>query len=84
MVIVIGESGVLTAHAHAPLHCRLLVFVMCIRMGAPGHQPWPVSSKVHRYTREEGWVEDLPDMTVGRYGHGCAAFTINQEQVRER
>ena len=42
------------------------------------------SSKVHRYTREEGWVEDLPDMTVGRYGHGCAAFTINQEQVRER
>ena len=40
------------------------------------------SSKVHRYTQEEGWVEDLPDLTVGRYGHGCAAFTMNQEQVR--
>ena len=40
------------------------------------------SSKVHRYTRDVGWVEDLPDMTVGRYGHGCASFTMNQEQVR--
>ena len=42
------------------------------------------SSKVHRYTQEQGWVEDLPDMTVGRYGHGCAAFTVNQEQVRDQ
>ena len=40
------------------------------------------SSKVHRYTRDVGWVEDLPDMNDGRYGHGCAAFTMNQEQVR--
>ena len=42
------------------------------------------SSKVHRYTQEQGWMEDLPDMTVGRYGHGCAAFTMNQEQVRDQ
>ena len=39
------------------------------------------SSRVHRYTHEEGWVEDLPDLTVGRYGHGCAAFTMDEEQV---
>ena len=36
---------------------------------------------MHRYTQEEGWVEDLPDLTVGRYGHGCAAFTMDEEQV---
>ena len=42
------------------------------------------SSKVHRYTRDQGWMEDLLDMTVGRYGHGCAAFTVNQEQVRDQ
>ena len=42
------------------------------------------SSKVHRYTQEQGWVEDLPDLTVGRYGHGCGAFTMNQEQVRDQ
>ena len=41
------------------------------------------SSKVHRYTQEQGWVEDLPDMTVGRYGHGCAAFTMNEKQVKK-
>ena len=47
-------------------------------------KPLQASSKVSRYTREEGWVEDLPDMNQGRYGHGCTAFTMNQEQVRER
>ena len=47
----------------------------CIRPSAMA------GSKVHRYN-QEGWVEDLPDLTVGRYGHGCAAFTMNQEQVR--
>ena len=40
------------------------------------------SSKVHRYTRDQGWVEDLPNMAMGRHGHGCAAFTMDQEQVR--
>ena len=29
-------------------------------------------------------MEDLPDMTVGRYGHGCAAFTMDQEQVTDQ
>ena len=40
------------------------------------------SSKVHRYTQEQGWVEDLLDLTMGRYGHGCAAFTMKEEQVK--
>ena len=47
----------------------------------PGFQ---AGSKVHRYTQAQGWVEDLPDLIHGRYGHGCAAFTVNQEQVRDQ
>ena len=39
------------------------------------------SSKVRRYNLE-GWVEDLPDLTVGRRMHGCAAFTMEEEQVK--
>ena len=39
-----------------------------------------VSSKVSRYTRQ-GWVEDLPDMSLGRMNHGCAAFIQDNEQV---
>ena len=43
-------------------------------------RPATASSKVHRYDRE-GWMEDLPDLNDGRYGHGCASFTMNQKQV---
>ena len=64
----------------------------CTCDSASGHvDDWDIpgcsrlsSSKVHRYTQEQGWVEDLPDMTVGRYGHGCAAFTMDQEQVTDQ
>ena len=38
------------------------------------------SAKVRRYNLE-GWVEDLPDLTVGRRMHGCAAFTMEGEHV---
>ena len=45
--------------------------------------PGEVSSKVHRYTQDLGWVEDLPDLKDGRYGHGCASFTMDAEQVTD-
>ena len=35
---------------------------------------------VSRYNRS-GWVEDLQDMTVGRYRHGCAGFMKDGELV---
>ena len=43
-----------------------------------GH--WTMN-KVSRYRRDQGWVEDLPDLTVGRMSHGCAAFSKENEQV---
>ena len=43
-----------------------------------GH--WTMN-KVSRYGRDQGWVEDLPDLTVGRMSHGCAAFSKENEQV---
>ena len=36
--------------------------------------------KASRYNRQ-GWVEDLPDMSIGRFHHGCAGYTKNGEQV---
>ena len=35
---------------------------------------------VTRYDRS-GWVEDLPDMTLGRLRHGCAGFMKDGEMV---
>ena len=54
-------------------------FHFCVEWWCSGA---PAGSKVHRYTQAQGWVEDLPDLIHGRYGHGCAALTMNQEQVR--
>ena len=36
---------------------------------------------VSRYN-ENGWVEDLPSLTQGRFQHGCTAFMSAGEQVR--
>ena len=38
--------------------------------------------KASRYNRQ-GWVEDLPDMSIGRFHHGCAGYTKNGEQVED-
>ena len=39
-------------------------------------------NKVSRYQMDQGWVEDLPELKFGRYYHGCAAFTKEDEKVR--
>ena len=31
---------------------------------------------VSRYNKD-GWVEDLGDLNIGRWGHGCTQFTNN-------
>ena len=31
-------------------------------------------NKVSRYN-VDGWLEDLPDLTIGRGSHGCASYT---------
>ena len=36
--------------------------------------------KASRYNRQ-GWVEDLPDISIGRLHHACAGYTKNGEQV---
>ena len=36
--------------------------------------------KASRYNRQ-GWVEDLPDISIGRWHHACAGYTKNDEQV---
>ena len=46
----------------------------------PTNVDYSGSAKVHRYNLE-GWVEELPDLTVGRRMHGCAAFSMEEEQV---
>ena len=50
----------------------------------PTHEDYNGTAKVHRYNQDQGWVEDLPDLTVGRRMHGCAAFTLEEEQVLRR
>ena len=37
-------------------------------------------NKVSRYNKD-GWMEDLPDMIGGRWGHGCAGYKRGSEQV---
>ena len=37
-------------------------------------------NKVSRYNRS-GWVEDLANITVGRYYHGCAGYMKDGELV---
>ena len=48
---------------------------MVITGGASGTR-----KKASRYNRQ-GWVEDLPDMSIGRFHHACAGYTKNDEQV---
>ena len=38
-------------------------------------------SRVSRYRIDQGWLEDLPVLKVGRYLHGCTAFTKDDEEV---
>ena len=38
-------------------------------------------NKVSRYQMDQGWVEDLPELNIGRRYHGCASFTKDDEQV---
>ena len=38
-------------------------------------------TRVSRYTREQGWVEDLPELLIGREDHGCASYTKDDEKV---
>ena len=38
-------------------------------------------SRVTRYRIDQGWVKDLPELNIGRYYHGCAAFTKDDEEV---
>ena len=30
---------------------------------------------------DQGWQEDLPELTIGRYWHACAAFTSSTRRV---
>ena len=41
---------------------------------------WFTRNKVSRYNRS-GWVEDLANMTEGRFGHGCAGYMMDGELV---
>ena len=36
---------------------------------------------VSRYSSPQGWVEDLPDLAVGRVRHGCTSFTMDNQEV---
>ena len=38
-------------------------------------------SRVSRYRIDQGWLEALPVLKVGRYLHGCTAFTKDDEEV---
>ena len=42
--------------------------------------PGTPGKTVSRYDRS-GWMEDLPNMTVGRFRHGCAGFMKDGEMV---
>ena len=39
-----------------------------------------IRSKVSRYNKD-GWMEDLPDLNMGRWAHGCAGYKRGSEQV---
>ena len=36
---------------------------------------------VSRYSKAQGWVEDLPDLAVGRVRHGCTSFSMDNQEV---
>ena len=38
-------------------------------------------NKVSIYDKD-GWFTDLPELKVGRYGHGCTTYGPGGEQVR--
>ena len=38
-------------------------------------------SRVSLYNREHGWVEDLPELLIGRYDHGCSSYTKDDLNV---
>ena len=38
-------------------------------------------TRVSRYNRKLGWVEDLPELKIGREDHGCASYTKDDEKV---
>ena len=31
---------------------------------------------------DKGWVEDFPDLSIGRQGHACAGYTSDGRRVR--
>ena len=39
-----------------------------------------IRSKVSRYNKD-GWMEDLADLNMGRWGHGCAGYKRGSGQV---
>ena len=46
-----------------------------------GYQPYSYSTKrVTRYGRN-GWIEDLPSMTTGRYNHACGYFINSHDEL---
>ena len=53
-----------------------------IMTGGYNYTNWEMSlTRVSRYTREQGWGEDLPDLIFGREDHGCASYTKDDEEV---
>ena len=38
-------------------------------------------TSVSRYN-DQGWIEDLPSLITGRYGHACAGYTSEGNRVR--
>ena len=45
-----------------------------------GGESGAIRSKVSRYNKD-GWMEDLPDLNMGRWAHGCAGYKRGSEQV---
>ena len=37
---------------------------------------------VSRYDVLSGWLEDLPELNIGRYYHACAGYTSGGRKVR--
>ena len=38
-------------------------------------------TKASRYSRDQGWVEDLADFSIGRASCGCAVLEKDNEKV---
>ena len=67
-------------------YCSLCIFRHACAIADPAGPSVVVTggydtrNTVSRYDRS-GWVEDLANMTVGRYLHGCAGYLKNGELV---